>query len=153
MLTILTVSLFCFPNPSAVNSLLGALTDKHQLLKQTPSPKIIFIGGSNLSFGLDSKKIQDRFNMPVINASIHASIGLKYYLNDLKPFIKEGDIIVVAPEYSQFYTDSFYGNIELVSILFDVFPEGRKYIDLGQWRRLLGFIPNYAATKIKYQDI
>ncbi len=75
---------------------------------------------------------------------------MKYYLNDIKPFIKKGDIVVLAPEYSQFYTKSFYGNIELVSVLFDVYSPGRTYIDLYQWMHLAEFIPVYAATKLKF---
>ncbi|WP_291034855.1 hypothetical protein [Dyadobacter sp. 50-39] len=113
------------------------------------SPRIVVIGGSNVAYGLDSKRIQDALHIPVINAGLHASLGMKFYLTDVKPYIREGDIVVVIPEYSQYYTDTFYGNIELVSVLFDVYPDSRKEIDIKQWLHLMRFIPFYAATKLK----
>ena len=58
---IITGSLFGIPNIAAQKSLLGALPDKHRMLVQAGSPKIVFVGGSNLSFGLESKTIQERF--------------------------------------------------------------------------------------------
>lgn len=146
---ILGSALLILPNPKVQHNMMGALLDKHQRLKKTPSPKIIFIGGSNLSFGLDSKKIEQKLSMPVVNAGLHAGIGIKYYLNDIKPYIQKGDIVVVVPEYNQFHTNAFYGNIELVAVLFDVFAPGKVYVDFIQWWHLLKFIPRYAASKLK----
>ncbi|KAA0991322.1 hypothetical protein [Dyadobacter aurulentus] len=147
---ILTCSLFFLPNNRATESILGALPAKHKILASQHSPKIIFVGGSNLAFGLDSKTIQKQIGMPVVNTGIHASIGLKYQLNDILRFIKKGDIVIVSPEYGQFYTRTFYGNTELVSVLFDIFPQGRNLVDLKQWHRLSTIIPQYAASKLRY---
>ncbi len=151
---LLAVALFILPNPIAKHNMLGALLDKHEMLRRTDglaagSPRIVVIGGSNVAYGLDSKRIQDALHIPVINAGLHASLGMKFYLTDVKPYIREGDIVVVIPEYSQYYTDTFYGNVELVSVLFDVYPDGRKEIDIKQWLHLMRFIPFYAATKLK----
>ncbi|OJV19703.1 MAG: hypothetical protein BGO21_21820 [Dyadobacter sp. 50-39] len=151
---LLAVALFILPNPIAKHNMLGALLDKHEMLRRTDglaagSPRIVVIGGSNVAYGLDSKRIQDALHIPVINAGLHASLGMKFYLTDVKPYIREGDIVVVIPEYSQYYTDTFYGNIELVSVLFDVYPDSRKEIDIKQWLHLMRFIPFYAATKLK----
>ena len=57
---------------------LQAYNKKCQLLEDTPSPRIIFVGGSNLAFGLDSQRIKDSLNINVINYGLHAGIGLKY---------------------------------------------------------------------------
>ncbi|WP_342089333.1 hypothetical protein [Dyadobacter sp. OTU695] len=146
---LLAVGLFILPNPVAKHNMLGALLDKHEMLRKTGSPRIVIIGGSNVAYGLDSKRIQEALHIPVVNAGLHASLGMKFYLTDVKPYIREGDIVVVIPEYSQYYTDSFYGNMELVSILFDVYQDGKKQVDARQWWHLMRFIPFYAASKLK----
>ena len=148
-LLILTESLFFIPDFVSKNSILGGLLDKHEMLKKTKTEKIIFVGGSNLSFGLDSKKIAEKFNKPVINMGVHAGMGLKFIINDVKYYISKGDVVVLVPEYENFHTDNFYGEMELVSVLFDVDPTGRNLVDLKQWQHLLKYIPTYAAKKIK----
>lgn len=150
---LLAVALFILPNPVAKHNMLGALLDKHEMLRKTGAPgagpRIVVIGGSNVAYGLDSRRIEEALHIPVVNAGLHASLGMKFYLTDIKPYIREGDIVVVIPEYSQYYTDSFYGNMELVSILFDVYRDGMKEIDAKQWWHLMRFIPFYAASKLK----
>jgi len=133
----------------AAPSLLNALTDKHNLLIKANSPKIILLGGSNVSFGINSKLIQEHFNMPVINMGIYAEIGLKYMLSDIRPFVKESDIVVILPEYANFISDSYYGSRGLIALLFDVYPEGLKYLGLKQWLHLFPYLLNYMAVKVK----
>lgn len=149
LLTILCMALFWIKNPSVSESLLGALPDKHMSLKNAQSPKIVFVGGSNLSFGLDSRRISEEFQMPVVNMGIHAGIGLRYMMNDVLPYVKKNDVIVLVPEYVFFYSPFYYGNIELISILFDIFPEGKQFISIQQWQALTSYVLKYAATKIK----
>jgi hypothetical protein len=145
---LLWVALLNLPNPVVKTHMLNALTDKYAMLRKITVHKIIFIGGSSVAYSLDSKRIQDALNMPVMNAGLNASLGMKFYLTDIKPYINEGDIIVVAPEYTQYHTDMFYGNMDLVSTLFDVHNEGQKSIDTPQWFHLMQFMPFYAASKI-----
>jgi len=67
LFVILLSILFLLPNPFLKNSLIGAVIDKNKILSQTKPPKIILVGGSSVSFGTDSKKIQDAYKLPVIN--------------------------------------------------------------------------------------
>ncbi|SEJ32659.1 hypothetical protein SAMN05216327_108289 [Dyadobacter sp. SG02] len=69
------------------------------------------------------------------------------------PYVREGDIVLVIPEYNQFYTDLLYGYTELVSILFDVYPDGIQQIDIKQWWHLIPFMPFYAASKLKLSKL
>lgn len=149
MVVTLAMSVWFVPNTSTRLSTFYSLLDKHEMLRNAGSPKIILVGGSNLSFGMDSRQIAEAFDMDVINMGIHAGIGLKYEVNDIKPFIKSGDIVVLVPEYGNFTEDGvFDGFDELVYLIFDVYPQGRRYIDIYQWMHLLKFIPNYGARKI-----
>lgn len=136
-------------NPAMNESLLGALPDKRELLKSARSPKIVFVGGSNLSFGLDSRRISKEFQMAVVNMGIHANIGLKYMMNDVLPYVKKNDIVVMVPEYSHFYLSQYYGDVELVSILFDIVPQDMQSITIQQWQKLAPHVIKYAALKIK----
>ncbi|MFC1851374.1 hypothetical protein ACFL27_14345 [candidate division CSSED10-310 bacterium] len=145
---ILGTSMFYFPYLPLQKSLHFALLDKHERLRTTPSPRLIFIGGSNLLFGLNSKRIAETCNIDVVNAGMHAGCGLRYMLNDIKPFIQEHDVVVIVAEYGQWYGGRSYGGLQLLYTLFDVYPEGRQYISFRQWLHLLKFIPYYASSKV-----
>jgi hypothetical protein len=145
-----TYSLVNIPNINANNSILGALPRKHTILKSSPSPKIVFIGGSNISFGLDSKRIEESFNRPVINMGIQGALGLRYMLNETLPYIKKGDIYIVVPEYEQFLKDwSYHGQKELIALAFDAYPLSRQYINFSHWVRLFPKVFDYARIKLK----
>ncbi len=149
VILVLALSLYYTPDVVSRTSILAALINKHEALQKIKTEKIIFVGGSNLSFGLDSKKIIEAYKKPVINMGVHAGIGLEYIMNDVKGYINRGDIVVLVPEYENFYTDNFYGEMELVSVLFDIDPAGRKHVNAKQWEHLLKYIPTYSAKKIK----
>lgn len=146
---ILIVSLLYIPDKSVKYSILGAYPDKHAILKQIKSKKIILLGGSNLSFGINSKQIEIALKKPVRNMGIHAGVGLEFMINDIKPYLKKGDTLILVPEYEHFYTDNFYGEIELVSLIFDIEPKSKQLINTNQWLHLLKYLPTYSAKKIK----
>lgn len=79
---------------------------KIELIKKTPSPRIILMGASTLAFGIDSKQISDSLGINVINMGLHAGIGARYYLVDYLQYIKQGDIVIMSPSY---YADFIEG--------------------------------------------
>jgi hypothetical protein len=78
---------------------MSALIDKHALLDRTPSPRIILCGGSNLTFGIDSREIEKAMGIPVINLSLHAGLGLNFIVNEIKYAARPNDIVIVSIEY------------------------------------------------------
>ena len=82
---------------------LAAVLEKDRLIRTTPSPKIILVGGSNLAFGIDSRMMQDSLGLRVVNMGLYAKLGLRYMLAQVKPYVRRGDVVVVVPEYDQFY--------------------------------------------------
>ena len=142
----LLIGLFIIRNPSAKHTLLGETVHKRKLLENTQQAKIVFVGGSNLSHGLDSGRIFDEFNRPVVNMGVHGGLGLAYMINEVKPYIRKNDIIVVVPEYGLFQ-GGYYGNVETLGVVFDILPEYKKLITLRHWIHLLRYMPNYAAIK------
>ena len=115
MIAFLTIIGFSIPfTDKEKDSLYFINNQKDYLLKNTLSPRIIFIGGSNLSFGINSKLIKDSLKLNPINTGVHASIGLEYMIENTEKYIKKNDIVILAPEYSHFFGDFMYGDIELL---------------------------------------
>jgi hypothetical protein len=77
-------------------------------LRNTPSPRIILVGGSNVAFGVDSELLESRFGLPVVNLGLHGGIGESTY-KELSGYIRPGDIILLMPEYVIF---SYKGILE-----------------------------------------
>jgi len=123
--------------------------DKVEILNSTSSPKIVFVGGSNLAFGLDSPLIEKKFNMPVINMGVHAGIGLRYMLNKVSESLNKGDVLVIVPEYDCFYThDRGYGGKALVYILTNFDLAGVKDLPFERKLFFLFTAPEYVRTRI-----
>lgn len=145
----LSTSLFFIHDKNSSENILAALPGKYSHLDSISGGRIIFVGGSNLSFGLNSKQVQDSLKKPVVNLGVHAGMGLRFIASDVLKHIHPDDIIVLVPEYENFYTDNFYGEIELISVLFDILPQSRKEISFSQWLKLANYLPVYSAKKIK----
>ncbi|MGK7942721.1 MAG: hypothetical protein AB4062_21695 [Crocosphaera sp.] len=137
------------PTPRSSTSLLFAKVDKDALLKESPSPRLIMIGGSNLSFGINSQMLKDSLNLNPINTGIHASIGLKYMMDDILDNIQDKDIIIIAPEYQQFYGDAAYGRNELLRIVFDIDRESINTLNHQQWLKILPYFSRFSISKLK----
>ncbi len=106
-----------YDTKAADDNYLAAVLEKDRLIRRTPSPKIILVGGSNLAFGIDSKMMQDSLGLSVVNMGLYAKLGLRYMLAQVRPYIQKGDIVVVVPEYDQFYGDFANGDNTLNTAL------------------------------------
>ncbi len=102
---------------SSQDDYLAAVLEKDRLIRNTPSPKIVLVGGSNLAFGIDSKQMEDSLGLSVVNMGLYAKLGLRYMLAQVNPYIERGDIVLVVPEYDQFYGDYANGDNTLNTAL------------------------------------
>jgi hypothetical protein len=107
-------------------SYLASIIDKDQRLREIQGPRILLVGGSNLSFGVDSIALQDELGLPVLNMSLCSPIGLRFMLKHVEKFIHPGDLVVLSPEYSH-YGELQDGGPELLEML-SVFPGGLAYL-------------------------
>ena len=136
---ILLITIFIQLNsaiPSNPNKYFASLIDKHELLKTTPSPRIIIVGGSNVAFAIDSETLSEELNTPVINLGVTFGFGLRFMLNDTAQFINQGDLVVISPEYELFYNDVLEGYDESLAILLSVYPQAINAFDIFQIQRL-----------------
>lgn len=130
-----------FTVPIYSNNYLLAYQAKCKRLDSIQSPRIIFVGGSNLAFGLDSKRIEDSLKMKVINCGLHAGIGMKYMIDDIALYAKKGDIIVFAPEWIQFYS-VMYGDGNTLSTIIRIGGwEKWKLLNITQLKNVIKGIP------------
>ena len=113
---------------------LASLIDKHARLKTCKSPKIIFIGGSNVLMGLDSELVQRALHRDVVNMGLGASLGLRYQLEEVRDDVAQGDILVAMPEYCNFYSlgrdktnGHFDGSSDLLNLM-QIFPGSARWV-------------------------
>ena len=112
----------------ATDNYMAALFDKHELLQDQSRPRIIVLGGSSVAFGLASPELAKRFDRPVVNLGLHAALGLEPLLRMAEKYVREGDVIVVAPEYALMSkTAQFHGTQEFREELLKVWPGAAGY--------------------------
>lgn len=85
------------------------LNVKDSLMDNTPSPRLVVLGGSSVAYGICSPMLRDSLNMNVINAGLTAGLGLKYILEEATPHLRQGDVVLICLEYSHLYS-VMYGN-------------------------------------------
>jgi hypothetical protein len=133
--------------PHASQSGFFSVYQKDSLLVHTKSPRIIFIGGSNLSYGLNSQIIKDSLHLNPINTGISQGLGIKYMLDNTLPFVKKGDIIVLIPEYFHFYNDYDYISMYTIHTALDIDKSKFKLLNFKQRLNSLQFIARISLSK------
>lgn len=133
--------------PRSKTSALASKISKDKLLHETPSQRLILIGGSNLSLGINSQLLKDELQVNPINTAIMVSVGLPYYLSNTLKYIKPGDIVVISPEHLCFYDNGFYGSEALLWTVFDFDRQSIKELSWKQWLSIYKYLPRYAFSK------
>lgn len=74
----------------------ASLIDKVERLNSINTSKIVLLGNSNLTFGMDSERLEKAFNMPVVNMGLHGSLGNSFHEEMAKLNVCEGDIYIIC---------------------------------------------------------
>lgn len=123
---------------------------ERMLAEPDRSPAVVLLGGSNVAFGFHSAELSARLRCPVINAGLHAGLGLKFIVDEAFPHLRPGDVLVFSPEYGHFFHHTAYGGQALA----DVFWLGRgrflTELNLQQWRALADNTPRFLRSKVEY---
>jgi len=102
---------------------------------------MVFLGDSNVAFGINSTLMEENFpEYNVVNFGSHGKLGLTLHLNDIKPYLKPNDVVIIIPTHQMFFsnisgfveTKPKYGSKNLLSVYLDVYPEGVKNFNLPQ---------------------
>lgn len=125
---------------------------KDSLMENVTQPRIIFVGGSNLVFGLDSEKIESELKLNPVNAALAINFGLVYMIDDIKPRLKKGDIVILAPEYQHYFGNQAFGGNDLLRLLLDVQPSGFSILRKQHLPNLVKGVPIYVQSKFIYSQ-
>jgi hypothetical protein len=122
--------------PMEPTGYLAAVADKQERLRSLPSPKLVFVGGSNLSFGVDSERLERELGRPVANMGLGIYAGFRFMLDSVADGVGPGDFVVVSPEY-QFFYGLYDGDEELFDV-FEAYPRGARYLHSPRQIYMLG---------------
>ena len=74
----------------------ASLIDKVARLESIDEPKIVLLGHSNLTFGIESEMIEKEIGMPVVNMGLHGGNGNAFHEEMAKYNIVPGDIYIIC---------------------------------------------------------
>lgn len=136
------------PTPLAKEYLLVTRPVKDSLLQNVKAPRIIFIAGSSMNFGLDSQIFKDSLHRNPINTGTHGGIGLFFMMDHNLPYIQKGDVVVLVVEYHQMYGNFAEGGEELLRVIFDNSQPSLFFkLRQSQLLKTYPYIPRYAMSK------
>ena len=126
------------------------LSNMYNRLKTTEGKKVVIIGNSNVSFGVESKLFEELFDdssYSVVNFGLYGAIGTKAMLDLAKKHINKDDIIILIPEeYNQSMSlyfsakEMWYALDSNRSMFFD--------LDSRSKEALVGNYVDYVAKKV-----
>lgn len=129
------------------DTFLGALAPKLERLKTTEGKRIVVVGGSSVAFGLDSPMIQKYTGYEVVNFGLYATLGTRIMLDLSRDYIREGDIVILAPELDK-QTLSMYYNAEAVWQAASSDLSILKEVDFDNYSETVAQIPEYLSVSL-----
>jgi hypothetical protein len=142
---VIAAALLHFYHPSSQH-ILASTIDKHRMLDQVPSPRVVLIGGSSVLFGTQSDTLAAHLPYHPINMSIAAGLGAGFMLNEVRDGLRPGDLALVSIEYEQF---GITGRPEAVLRLLSSRPQSLEYVPLDYWPAMLDFGVSYAGIMVR----
>lgn len=98
------VLLLIYVQPYKYDNFFQSAETKAERLKKK-EPQIIFVGGSNTLFGIDSKMVADEMGYDVVNMGIHMGLGYYFQTNQVLHELRKDDIVLLTPEYVSYFKD------------------------------------------------
>lgn len=142
-----------------------------QLILKQDQKKMIFFGGCSFSYGLDSEMVDTHFqnDYQIFNMGIIGGTNAVFQLECIKTYVKEGDILIHAPEvasaYQLYYVRSaenrmfrmVEGNYDLLALvdmkkLSGIFKAFSFYVN-GRMELEEGSYADYCDAYNQYGDI
>lgn len=125
--------------------------NKLERLDTLSGPRLILVGGSNLGFSIDSKMISDSLSINVANVGLHAAMGLRYMLSSISKKVKANDVIVIMPEYQQFF-DCYNGMRDILSPAYFYAPDPDiSNLNFEQISNIITGVPSYIKGNILFR--
>ena len=146
-LVLVVVAVLLPPTKGLSDSLFFTKLEKDRLLRNSPPPRIILVGDSSLSYGMNSALFQETLGLYPVNTALTADTGLLFDLDHAAPWIQSEDIVIVAPSYDHYFGKRPFGRPELLFLILDLTPGEARNLGLEQWHHLVGFLPDFVRSK------
>ncbi len=129
------VAVYYRPDP---DSYFLASVLKHDLLRRQPSPRLLFVGGSNLAFGLDSEMVAEQTPYHPVNMGLFAGFPVDYLLREVEGDLRPGDAVVLVLEFDHFqaWASSLVSPRDLM-LLLEARPANLRHYRWPQVKRML----------------
>ena len=114
------------------NNYLARTIEKHHRLRETRVPRIILVGGSNVSFGFVAEELNRGLGVPVVNMGLVAALGLEFMLKEIRGSVGPGDVVLLSPEYD------FGGggrDLQVLRQLLELRPESARFVSVRDWTK------------------
>ena len=85
--------------------------------KTISTPKIVFTGGSNTLYGVNTIDIEKELKIPTVNMAIHAGLHTDYILHRAKKILKDGDVVIIPFEYENLIWDGGQNEVRTQYVL------------------------------------
>lgn len=99
-------------------------------------PQIIFVGGSNTLFGIDSKMVVDATGYDVVNMGIHMGLGYYFQTNQVLDELRRDDVVLLSPEYVSYFNEKVI-NKRMLNQISEHFPSVLLQFDKRNRAKLL----------------
>ena len=125
----------------------GRLNEKFDRLYSIEGPKLVFVGGSSVAFGLDSELLETYTGMPTVNFGLYADLGTKLMLDLSEDAIGEGDVIVISPELDPQTLSLFFNGLSTWRAIDDD-PSMLFHIKSANLSSMWGSLWGFTKTKL-----
>jgi hypothetical protein len=124
-----------------------ATVRKHDRLSVNVPRKIVFVGGSNLAFGLDSREVERETGSHVVNMGMNGYFGVRLMLEEVKYALRAPDIVVIALEYDSFFK-SVDGTPADLFMVVKAHPRAFSFLSQKQRVSVAEAVPYVAQQKL-----
>ena len=142
---------FAFGLPAQyTETFLGELPYKMERLRTAEDRRIILVGGSSVPFSVKSGLIEAELDgFSVVDFGLYADLGTPVMLDWLEEELREGDIVIIAPEQNaQALSEYFSGESVWQAV------DGRfsllKGLSSSRFEKLAAALPVFAGKKCAY---
>lgn len=150
ILVFISVIIIILIPPQFEDTFENAIQIKYDYLVDTKeSPKVIIIGDSNSSFGIDSEYLSNLIQLPVVHLGLEGGMGFDFLFNMAKENVNEGDIVLAS-----YIPGTIQQDLEATRLpeLIEIAVDGRaglyRYVSLKDYPNFIYGFPAYFCKKI-----
>ncbi len=134
--------------PRYMTSRNGNYQIKFERLITAPGKKLVITSGSNGAYGIISEQLMKGLNneYAVVNYGCNASTPAVFYIEVVSHFINSGDILLHAPENSQYQ----WGYNEVNTTLWQIFEgayDAFSYVDIRYFTKIFSSFASFNSSR------